>query len=349
MMCLAEPPVPCLGMNRANLLLSRMSGVMMKAKESNMRYLTCMMAAILIFGLMLLHIRGAHGARMKVKELDYGATWKAYLNNDTDLEPSKIYPYEHCFRQAAQKYDVPLTLLLALARGESDFNPRAKSPASCYGIMQIQWPGTAGDLGFSSIGELYEPCKNIMAGARYIKMLMDRYNGDVHLAVAAYNYGPGRISREAASGDIPRGANWYSGYVYYHLQQVLKGATPGAAGDIRMPPVSNIKNGSGIKTHVPNKTSKKTETKFKRAAKPEKAQYRPGNKIPVILFHNPLLARNFLNYFEDNAPEVRLDWFRTTLGETYIVLLFDTQKEKTNSIERMKELGYYLDVSQTFL
>ena len=312
-----------------------------------------MMAAILMFGFMLLHSSAAHGARMKIKELDYGATWKAYLNNDTDLEPSKIYPYEHCFRQAAHIYDVPLTLLLALARGESDFNPRAKSPASCYGIMQIQWPGTAGDLGFSSIQELYDPCKNIMAGARYIKMLMDRYDGDVHLAVAAYNYGPGRISRGTAAGDIPRGANWYSGYVYHHLQQVLKGATPGAAEDIRVASAPNIKNRSQTEPQVPNKTSKKTETKFNRIAKPKspprKAQYKPENKIPVILFHNPLLARNFLNYFEENAPKVRLDWFRTTLGETYIVLLFDTQKEKTNSIERMRKLGYYLDVSQTFL
>ncbi len=276
-----------------------------------MRYLTCIMAVIVMSGTLFLH-NDVHGAKMKIPALDYGATWKAYLNNDTDLEPSKIYPYEHCFRQAAQKCDVPLTLLLALARGESDFNPKAKSSASCYGIMQIQWPGTAGDLGFNSIKELYDPCKNIMAGARYIKMLMDRYDGDVHLAVAAYNYGPGRISREMAAGDIPQGANWYSGYVYHHLQQVLKGATPGVAG------------------------------------KPRRTKYKPGNKIPVILFHNPLLARNFFNYFEENAPEVRLDWFRTTLGETYIVLLFDTQKEKTSSIKRMKKLGYYLDVSQTF-
>ena len=276
-----------------------------------MRYLTCITAVILMFGTLLLH-SDVHGAKMKIPALDYGATWKAYLDNNTNLEPSKIYPYEHCFRQAAQKYDVPLTLLLALARGESDFNPGAKSSASCYGIMQIQWPGTAGDLGFDSIRELYDPCKNIMGGARYIKMMLDRYNGDAHLAVAAYNYGPGRISKGTTSGDIPQGANWYSGYIYHHLQQVLKGATPEASG------------------------------------KPGRTQYKPENKIPVILFHNPLLARNFLNYFEDNAPEVRLDWFRTTLGETYIVLLFDTQREKTNSIERMKKMGYYLDVSQTF-
>ena len=312
-----------------------------------MRWMTCITIVILVFGPLFLH-SGAHGARMKIQKLDYGATWKAYLDNDTNLEPSKIYPYEHCFRQAAQKYDVPLTLLLALARGESDFNPRAKSSASCYGIMQIQWPGTAGDLGFNSIKELYDPCKNIRAGARYIKMLMDRYDGDVHLAVAAYNYGPGRISKGALSSDIPQGANWYSGYVYHHLQQVLKGAMPGEAENLRITLASNTENRSKKEARIPKKTSKKAETKFKKTAKTKRTKYKPGNKLPVILFHNPLLARNFFNFFEENAPEVRLDWFRTSLGETYIVLLFDTQREKRSSIERMKKLGYYLDVNQTF-
>ena len=312
-----------------------------------MKYLNCLTVIILVFEFMFL-TGFAHGAKMKIKELDYSATWRDYLDNDMNLQPSKIYPYEHCFRKAAQKYDVPLTLLLALARGESDFNPRAKSSASCYGIMQIQWPGTAGDLGFNSIKELFEPCKNIMAGARYIKMMINRYDGDVHLAVAAYNYGPGRISKNMSGNDIPQGANWYSGYVYHHLQQVLKGATPGQGEDFRVVAASPIDPIKETGSSIPRKTSKKAETKVKKTVGIKRTKYRPGNKIPVILFHNPLLARNFFNYFEENASEVRLDWFRTSLGETYIVLLFDTEKEKRSSIENMKKWGYYLDVSQTF-
>jgi hypothetical protein len=273
--------------------------------------------AVLMTGLILLP-HGTQAARMKIKKMNYSLSWENYLSKDSRLEPSKEYPYEMCFREAAQKYDLPLTLLLALARGESDFNPRAKSSASCYGIMQIQWPGTAGDLGFKSIRELYYPCKNIKAGARYIKMMLKRYDGDLHLALAAYNYGPGRIPKGASAWSIPQGAGWYSGYIYHHLQQVLSGATPVATAPA--------------------------------APSPEKARpkYKPGSKIPVILFHNPFRARDFLVYFKDRAPELRLDWFRTSLGETYIVLVFDTEKEKKRSVKRMEELGYYLDLKKEF-
>ena len=48
--------------------------------------------------------------------------------------------------------------------------------------------------------DAYDHCKNIMAGARYIKMMLDRYDGDAHLFVAAYNYGSGRTSRGMATG-----------------------------------------------------------------------------------------------------------------------------------------------------
>jgi len=54
------------------------------------------------------------------------ALWHQYLKNDTAKFPTISYPYDHCFRAAAQKYDLPLSLLLAVARGESNFNPRAK-------------------------------------------------------------------------------------------------------------------------------------------------------------------------------------------------------------------------------
>jgi len=269
-----------------------------------------MAVAVFIFGLFLLP--QAQAARMKIKKMNYSASWKAYLNEDANIKPLKEYPYEACFREAAKTYDLPLTLLLAFARGESDFNPRAKSSKSCYGIMQIQWPGTAGDLGLSSITELYNPCKNIKAGAKYIKMMTKRYNGDLHLAIAAYNYGPGRIPRDTQPWSIPQGANWYSGYIYHHLQKVLAGAGPG------------------------------------KAVAATKHKYTPGTKIPVILFHNPFRAMDFLAYFKERAPDIRLDWFRTTLGETYIVMVTDTEQEKRKSILRMKKLGYYLDLKKEF-
>jgi len=126
--------------------------------------------------------------------------------------------------------------LLAVARGESDFDPMAKSPADAHGLMQILWPQTANHLGITVLEQLYEPCVNIDAGARYLKEMLARYQGNLHLALAAYNYGPGRIAVDAA--EIPDGAAWYSAYIYRHLAFVMGDSEPNNAlpihyGDMR--------------------------------------------------------------------------------------------------------------------
>ena len=270
------------------------------------------MAAVWLFlGFLVFWIPGEASARLKIQKLDYSRAWKSYLSDKAFLEPVREYPFETCFRQAAKEYDLPMTLLLAIARGESDFNPRSKSSKSCYGIMQIQWPGTARDLGFTSLSQLYEPCRNIKAGAKYIRMMLNRYHGDLHRALAAYNYGPGRISRKKGAL-IPQGAIWYSGYIYHHLQKVMAGAA-----NARSVPLGRQK-------------------------------YFPGTKTPVIRFHNPFRARDFMAYFNERAPDLRLDWFRTSLGETYVVLITDTKAEQETCFKHMKELGYSLNLNKAF-
>lgn len=162
--------------------------------------------------------------------LDYAALWQDYRKSAATLQPAYNFPYQGCFDKAAKKYKVPMTLLLAIARGESDFNSSARSSANAIGVMQIVWPGTAKYLGIHSLKQLQKPCVNIDAGARYFRELLDRYHGDPHRALAAYNYGPGRIG--VKGGAIPKGAIWYSGYIYDHLQYVL-GAKGKAGGDYR--------------------------------------------------------------------------------------------------------------------
>ena len=146
-------------------------------------------------------------------------SWQRYLDKDTSIEPDFRFPHAQCFRQAARSRQVPETLLLAVARGESDFDATARSRANAHGVMQIQWPETARHLGINRLSDLYDPCTNIDAGARYLKELLARYEGDLHLTLAAYNYGPGRIKPGAV--DIPSGARWYSAYIYRHLGYVL--------------------------------------------------------------------------------------------------------------------------------
>lgn len=145
--------------------------------------------------------------------------WQRYLSHETSIEPDLTFPFSSCFRTAARNYGLPETLLLAVARGESDFDADARSKANAHGVMQIQWPGTAKHLGIHRLSVLYDPCTNIDAGARYLKELLGRYGNDLHLTLAAYNYGPGRIPPGAS--EIPQGAAWYSAYIYRHLDYVL--------------------------------------------------------------------------------------------------------------------------------
>lgn len=147
------------------------------------------------------------------------AAWKNYLTSETNIEADYRFPFASCFRSASRAHGIPETLLLAVARGESDFNATARSRANAHGVMQIQWPETAKHLGIYRLSELYDPCTNIEAGTRYLKELMARYDNDLHLALAAYNYGPGRIKKGTTS--IPSGATWYSAYIYRHLDYVL--------------------------------------------------------------------------------------------------------------------------------
>lgn len=129
------------------------------------------------------------------------------------------FPFQQCFEKAALQYELPLSLLLALARGESSFREDVVSKANAIGIMQIQWPGTAQSLGITSRQELFKPCVNIDAGARYFRRLLDRFDQNAHRALAAYNYGPTRI---AASDRLPEGALWYSEYILDHHDIVMQ-------------------------------------------------------------------------------------------------------------------------------
>lgn len=104
--------------------------------------------------------------------------------------------YEPLIREAEVRYRLPPGLMQALVWAESRFNPMAISPAGAAGLAQLM-PGTARELGVSN---RHDPAQNIDGGARYLRQMLDRF-GDVHLALAAYNAGPGAVYR---AGGIPR-------------------------------------------------------------------------------------------------------------------------------------------------
>lgn len=95
------------------------------------------------------------------------------------------------FRKAAQTYQVPENLLKAIAKAESNFNSNALSSAGAQGIMQLM-PKTAASLGVS---DPFDPEQNIMGGAKYISQKIQAYDGDITLALAAYNAGSGNVAK----------------------------------------------------------------------------------------------------------------------------------------------------------
>jgi soluble lytic murein transglycosylase-like protein len=90
-------------------------------------------------------------------------------------------------------------LLRAVIERESAYRPCVVSPAGAQGLMQLM-PATAGEFG---VDNPFDPGQNIDAGAKYLKQLMERYKGDLGLALAAYNAGPTTVDRSAGSPAIP--------------------------------------------------------------------------------------------------------------------------------------------------
>jgi soluble lytic murein transglycosylase-like protein len=91
--------------------------------------------------------------------------------------------------EAAQAYGLPIPLVLAVVKVESNFVPWAVSPKGAMGLMQLM-PGTATFLG---VRDPFNPRENLLGGCRYLRLLLDCFNGSLPLALAAYNAGYQRV------------------------------------------------------------------------------------------------------------------------------------------------------------
>lgn len=129
--------------------------------------------------------------------------------------------YEEHIQRAASRYEMDPLLIKAVIKTESNFDCQAVSSKGAQGLMQLM-PGTAADL---NVWDPFDPQENIFGGTNYLRQMMARFGGNLRLALAAYNAGPGRV--EAAQGIplIPE-TQQYVAKVIQHYRQMTAAASP---------------------------------------------------------------------------------------------------------------------------
>ncbi len=107
--------------------------------------------------------------------------------------------FGHLIKKAAERYGLDPELIRAVIKVESGFNPSAVSKKGAMGLMQLM-PETAEEM---QVKEPFEAGENIMGGSRYLRKMLNMFNGDLKLSLAAYNAGPNKVLKKKRIPRIP--------------------------------------------------------------------------------------------------------------------------------------------------
>lgn len=117
------------------------------------------------------------------------ARYRLYIRTYEKKSSEYMKEYEGIIQQASRRFNVDPLLVRAVIKAESDFDHRAVSKKGAQGLMQLM-PQTATKM---KVGNPFNPEENIFGGTRYLSLLLERFNNDESLALAAYNAGPEKV------------------------------------------------------------------------------------------------------------------------------------------------------------
>jgi soluble lytic murein transglycosylase-like protein len=135
--------------------------------------------------------------------------------------------YNATIMKAAEKHGVDYALVKAVIKAESNFNPMAISRVGARGLMQLM-PGTAYAL---RVNDSFQPEDNIDGGVRYLRYLLDLYQGNIYLALAAYNAGEKAVYRYRGVPPYPETRTYVKRVLRYHEQYINEPKKPDQSAD----------------------------------------------------------------------------------------------------------------------
>ena len=160
-------------------------------------------------------------------------------NTAADTTGGISTPMDEIFEEASRETGVDIRLLKAVGKAESNFRASATSHCGAMGVMQLM-PGTAKSLG---VTDAYDAKQNIMGGAKYLAKLLDKYDGDTKLALAAYNAGSGNVAKYGGVPPFKETQNYVKRVLEYagedfNTNQTVQAAAPESLQEQTETPVS---------------------------------------------------------------------------------------------------------------
>lgn len=166
---------------------------------------------------------GTDTPTVQVTSLDNAQVRSLYLSAARDQ--SRYSRYDAAIHEAATLYQLPESLVRAVIKQESDFNPYSVSGSGASGMMQLM-PSTAQSM---AVRDVFDARQNILGGTRFLRILANMFNGDLVLTIAAYNAGPNAVIRHAGIPPYEQTQNYVRQVLRYYYSFRAATAAPASA------------------------------------------------------------------------------------------------------------------------